>query len=60
MHYLMLATLFDHALPVFPLPKYFTFTGMIHMLCKFASHEKKKVAKFVHFFATATYECLIF
>ena len=69
MHYLTLATLLDHALPVCTC-EMFCFTGMMQVLTKIvlilpgadspSFREKKKVAKFVYFLETMMYECLIF
>ena len=59
MHYLTLATLLGHAVPVCAC-KMFCFTGMMHVLPKIVltlpgahssfSHEKKKMVKFAYFF----------
>ena len=55
MDYLTLAALFDHAVP-FILAKCFAFTGMIHVLRKFAL-----ILPGTHHFLEATmYECWIF
>ena len=68
-HYLTLATLLGHAVPVCTC-KMFCFTDMMHVLPKIVftlpgahsslSHEKKKMVKFTYFFETMMYECLIF
>ena len=69
MHYLTLATLLDHAVPVCTC-EMFCFTGIMHVLPKIvlilpgadfsSSHQKKKVAKSVYFLETMMFECLIF
>ena len=69
MHYLTLATLLDHAVPVCTC-EMLCLTSMMQVLPNFvlilpgahtfSSHEKKKGAKFVYFLDTTKYECLIF
>ena len=70
-HYLMIATLFGHAVPDYTCKMFCFHRYDLHdlqicvnltkgTLLKGTSHERKKVAKFAQFLETTMYECSIF